>query len=135
MLHYQTPLIVKGFLLWLAILPLAIANGAFRERALIGRIGTSRARFVSGLTLIALILVYALLTVPWLAIESTAVALLVGVEWTVLTLAFEFLFGRFVAKKGWDELLAAYRFEGGEIWPIVVIVVLCAPLVGWWLSA
>ena len=45
-----------------------------------------------------------------------------------LTVAFEFFFGRVVAKKSWQELLRAYRFENGDIWPLVLMAVTVSPV-------
>ena len=54
--------------------------------------------------------------------------LYIGVLWLGLTLAFEFTFGRFVQHKSWIELLEAYAFKEGNLWPLVLVVVLLAPL-------
>jgi hypothetical protein len=50
-----------------------------------------------------------------------------GGVWLVLTVAFEFVFGRLVMGKSWSALLGAYTFEGGNLWPLVLAVVLLAP--------
>ena len=46
-------------------------------------------------------------------------------------LLFEFGFGRLVQGKSWSELWEAYTFAGGNIWPLVLVVVLLSP----WLAA
>ena len=45
-------------------------------------------------------------------------------------LAFEFGFGRVVRHRPWSELLAAYTFQEGNLWPLVLVVLTLAP----WLS-
>ena len=119
---------IRILLLWAAIIPLAIANGMLRDAVLARSFGQSRARTVSGLSLSAVILAWALLTITWIPFPGPLPYVGVGLLWLALTVAFEFLFGRLVARKSWRELLRAYRFEGGDIWPIVLIVVAASPL-------
>lgn len=51
-----------------------------------------------------------------------------GVLWVALTVAFEFLFGRFVAKRSWTDLLRPYRFANGDIGPLVLVVIALSPV-------
>ena len=118
----------KILLLWAAIIPMAIANGIFRDTVLIRAFGQQRARTASGLTLSAVIMAWTFLTIPWIQLPGPLHYAGVGLVWLTLTVAFEFLFGRFVARKPWPELLRAYRFEDGDIWPLVLAVVALAPL-------
>ena len=53
-----------------------------------------------------------------------------GLGWLALTLVFEFSFG-LLRGRTLAELLAAYRFEGGNLWPVVLAVTALAP----WLAA
>jgi hypothetical protein len=55
----------------------------------------------------------------------------IGALWLLLTLIFQFAFGRLVLNKSWGQLLEAYTFKDGDIWPAVLIVTALAP----WLSA
>lgn len=45
-------------------------------------------------------------------------AALIGGLWLVMTVAFEFLFGRYVAKHDWKRLLADYDLRSGRVWPL-----------------
>ena len=119
---------VRILLLWAAIIPMAIANGMFRDTVLVRMFGQKRARTFSGLSLSAVILAWTILTIPWIPLPGPRPYLGVGLLWLALTVAFEFLFGRLVAKKSWQELLRAYRFEGGDIWPMVLFVVAASPV-------
>ena len=47
----------------------------------------------------------------------------------VLTLVFEFTCGRSLQHKSWPELLKAYTFKGGNIWPVVLIIIVLAPFI------
>lgn len=54
-----------------------------------------------------------------------------GAIWLVLTLAFEFGFGRLVAKRSWQVLLEDYNILKGRIWILVLATTLLGPyLVG-----
>ena len=121
----------KAFALWLAILILAMLNGALREEALIPAIGPFGAFIASGTILSGCIFVVAFIAVPWYGRLSSAQWWLIGLFWLLLTLAFEFGFGRFVQHMPWAELLQAYTFEGGNIWPLVLAAALVSP----WLAA
>jgi hypothetical protein len=122
-------IVVRAFLLWSAIIPLAIANGALRDAVLTKLVGAAPARLFSGLMLSAIIFGWTVLTISWIRAPQLWIYVVIGVCWFMLTVAFEFTFGRFVAKHSWDELLRAYRFEGGDIWPIVLVVVAISPIV------
>ena len=63
--------------------------------------------------------------------QAGAAADRAGLGWLALTLGFEFSFG-LLRGRTLDEILAAYRFEGGNLWALVLLVTACAPwLVGW----
>jgi hypothetical protein len=55
----------------------------------------------------------------------------VGAFWLLLTLVFEFGFGRIAQHKSWQELFGAYTLQGGNIWPVVLLTTAVAP----WLTA
>ncbi len=119
---------IRILLLWAAIIPMAIANGILRDAVLVSSLGQKRARTVSGLSLSTLIMAWTILTIPWLPLPGLMQYAGVGLLWLTLTVAFEFFFGRVVAKKSWQELLRAYRFENGDIWPLVLMAVAVSPV-------
>jgi len=123
-------LAVRTLAVWMAILVLAVVNGIVRESVLVPALGSAPGLFLSGLLLSCFILIVAFLTLPWLGARSTRQLLLVGFGWVLLTLVFEFSFG-WLQGMNLDELLSAYTFEGGNIWPIVLLVTAVAP----WLAA
>ena len=51
-----------------------------------------------------------------------------GLIWLVLTLAFEILFGRFVAGASWERLWSDYNLLQGGLLPIGLLVLTVAPL-------
>ncbi|MBZ0223621.1 MAG: hypothetical protein IT467_00850 [Dokdonella sp.] len=122
----------KAFAVWCAILVLAIANGALREGVLIPRLGLHAGMILSGVLLAALIVLVSTLCLPWFDLQSTRALLLLGLGWLGLTLAFEWSFG-LLRGKSTSELLAAYAFKDGNLWTLVLLVTLLAPLLAAWL--
>ena len=119
----------KALAVWLGILLLAIANGVLREAVLIPALGKPAGLVLSGVLLSGLIVWAAYLALPWMGRAPSANYLAIGIGWLCLTLVFEFTFRRIVQGKPWPELLDAYRFRDGNLWPIVLLVTAAAPLV------
>lgn len=111
---------------WTGILALAVANGALREAVLIPQLGRTPGLVLSGALLSTLILLVAYLSLPWLGVRRPAQTLGVGLAWLLLTLAFEFSFG-LLRGKPLSEILQAYTFSDGNLWPIVLVVTALAP--------
>ncbi len=124
-------MIARALVLWMAIIPIAVLNGIFREKVLVPRLGLSKARTTSGLSLIAFIVAFSLATMGWLPRMEARGYLLAGALWLIWTVAFEFGFGRWVARKPWSELLGAYTCRDGDIWPLVLAVIGASP----WIAA
>ena len=120
--------ILKSLAVWFLLLLGAIANGGLRETLLLPHLGTTLAFLLSGVLLALLILAITLGCVRWLGVRNPAQALRTGAFWLLLTLCFEFGFGR-LRGKSWPELLEAYTFQDGNLWPLVLLVTLCAPLI------
>ena len=121
-------MLLRALAVWVLLLVIAIVNGAVRETVLTPKFGPRSAHVLSTLSLSALILAAAWLTAPFVHYESVSAAWTVGVLWVVLTLAFEFLAGRFVFGKTWEVLFADYDILQGRIWPLVLLVTLLAPV-------
>ena len=122
--------LLKALVLWMGILVLAMLNGTLREKALIPAMGTFAGLIASGIVLSACIVLVAYLAAPWYGPLGSSQVWLIGLFWLVLTLFFEFGFGRFVQHKDWAQLLQAYTFKGGNLWPVVLAVTLISPWLG-----
>lgn len=120
---------LKATAVWLVILVCASLNGGVREALLMPALDKPVAMVVSGLLLSIVILAISLLLVPWLGRLGTAHCLYVGSLWLCLTLIFEFAFGLLVQHQSWQQLLEAYTFRDGNIWPLVLVVTFLAPLI------
>jgi len=62
-------------------------------------------------------------------IESASQAGSIGVFWLVLTIAFEFGFGHYVAKHSWAHLLADYNLLRGRVWSLFLVWMTIMPFV------
>lgn len=107
-------MLVRALAVWGLILLCAIANGVLREALLIPRLSARPGLLLSWWLL------------PWIGLRGRRAQLLTGLGWLALTLGFEFSFG-LLRGRTLDEILAAYRFEGGNLWPLVLLVTACAP--------
>lgn len=119
--------LLKALVLWVAILILAILNGTLREKALIPVMGTFGGMLASGIVLSVCIALVAFLAAPWYGLLASSQYWLIGLFWLLLTLFFEFSFGRLVQHKDWAQLLQAYTFKDGNLWPVVLAVTFLAP--------
>jgi hypothetical protein len=117
---------LKATAAWLAILVLAVLNGAYRETVLQPRLGTRTALVVSGIGLTACVIAVALAAARWYGPQEAGVHWRIGVFWLASTVAFELALGRY-RRKPWRELARAYMFDGGNLWPLVLVATLVAP--------
>ena len=117
----------RALLAWLLLMMLAVANGTFRVKLLVPVLGEWWAHVASTLLLCAIILATTWFIHDWLHAGTQRDALVVGFLWFILTIAFEFGFGRLVARKPWAELLADYNVAAGRIWLLVLLTTLIAP--------
>ena len=112
-------------LAWLGGPLIGIANGTARELTYEKRIGEQRAHQLSTVTAIGLFAAYFdVLSRRWPL--SSREALRVGGAWLMLTVAFEFGFGR-LEGKSWRELLADYDLRHGRLWPLVLVWLFVGP--------
>ena len=51
---------------------------------------------------------------------------MIGFTWLCLTVLIEFTFG-YLQGVPWSVLIEAYRFKDGNMWPIVLLVLIVAP--------
>ncbi len=115
---------------WLVLTVLAILNGTLRNYTYSRVVSEQAAHVISSVVLIVLFL---LVTYVFLASVKVAYGnldlLLVGAIWLVLTVAFEFLFGHYVAGHPWSRLLADYNLLRGRVWALVLLAVFLGPLI------
>jgi hypothetical protein len=126
-------MLVRSLLVWLALLALAIINGAFREVMFTPRLGSYAAHLLSTFMLCTLILALTSATIAWIGPRDSAAAWTIGFTWLALTLAFEFLAGHYVFGSPWSKLTADYDVLNGRVWVLVLLTTAAAPALmsGW----
>lgn len=117
---------VHAIAAWFVILLVAIANGGFREAVLVPRLGRVAGTAVSGVLLIAAVFIVAWAMQRWRSPTGTRQVWRIGVSWFAATVLFEFVLG-FIQGKGWPELLSAYTFSDGNLWPLVLLALAVSP--------
>ena len=117
----------KYVLAWFPMVAIAIANGALRESWYGQHLSELTAHQISTLTAVGLFGVYIWFVVRLWPPTSAPQAIAVGLLWILMTIAFEFLFGHFVAGHSWERLLQDYNLLAGRVWPLVLVWVAVAP--------
>lgn len=121
------PVFVKYILAWFPMLLIAILNGTLRE-AYKPFTGNLTAHQLSTVTLIIFFSFYIYYVTNKIPLTSGLQALAIGMIWVILTLAFEFGFGRFRGNS-WSTLLEDYNLLKGRIWVLIPLWVLIAPYI------
>lgn len=117
----------KYLLAWFPMIPIAIGNGVLRQRWYGKHVGELAAHQISTALGIALFGIYIWLVVRALRPASGQQAIAIGLLWLALTVAFEFLFGRYVAGHSWRALLSDYDLLAGRLWVLVLAWLALAP--------
>jgi hypothetical protein len=78
-----------------------------------------------------IVFLIAFITTPWFGSPESKLYKIIGIAWFALTLAFEFLFGHFVAGKPWHEIAQVFDVRKGDLFILALFGTLIAP----WLSA
>ncbi|MDF1497110.1 MAG: hypothetical protein P1P90_03540 [Patescibacteria group bacterium] len=119
-----------SLLAWLSLVFLAIINGSIRNYIYEPIVGNLAAHQISSVFFILVIFLVSYLFLLFTKPNFPSYHLLIiGLIWLLLTLAFEFLFGHFVAGHSWAKLFADYNILKGRIWSLVIITTLIAPFI------
>lgn len=122
----QLPLL-RAALIWLVIAVFAVVNGVVRENILIPALGVSVALPLSGISLSLIVIVVTYLSIDFFTMRTAFGYWLIGVQWVVMTVAFEFLFGHYVAGKSWSALLQSFDVTTGDLMSLVLLTSLVSP--------
>lgn len=122
------PLFLKTSMIWFVIAVLAIVNGIFRENVLVGMIGPNMAVPVSGITLSMIVLIVTYVSFPLFGKHHAPTYFVIGLQWVLMTLLFEFIFGHYVMGKSWSDILEVFHIMRGNLFIIVLAVSLISPL-------
>ncbi len=122
-------MILDYTLAWVPMVFIAIANGIARDMGYKRYVTELRAHQISTLIGAVLFTIYTwALSLRW-PLESAEQAFIVGAIWLVLTIAFEVLFGHFVAKFTWRKLAMDYNLLKGRVWVLILLWLLVLPYV------
>jgi membrane protease YdiL (CAAX protease family) len=117
----------RAAVIWLVIVCFAVSNGILRENILAPRLGETFALPLSGLTLSIIVFVVAYFSFNFIGAKASTTCIFIGIQWVLMTLAFEFIFGLFVADKSWSELLQVFNIARGNLFLLVLVVTLISP--------
>jgi len=126
----MSSIIKKSLLIWLAIIPLAILNGGFREMVLNPLIGEKYGQPLSGVLLCLIVFILCWICIPRIGRGTAKTYWIIGLWWIILTILFETGFGLLIGDS-FAELIRAYDITTGNLWLLVVIFAGTAP----WLTA
>ena len=110
---------------------MASLNGAFRQFILLDYFSNAAAHQLSTLMLMVIITVYAVIIFPGLRVVTLRQAWVNGMAWLILTMIFEFTLG-LSAGNSLQSLLKAYDVPNGELWPLVLLLMLVIQPVLFW---
>ena len=122
-------MIVRSLAIWLIIIAAEILNGIARGILLVPHVGLFRSNQIGVFTGSLIILVIGLVFVRWIGTTRSSQLLGIGFLWLILTLAFEFLFGHFVAGASWERLVSDYNVLQGGLLPFGMIILALSPLI------
>lgn len=131
----NSTMVARYLLVWLVLAVVATTNGIVRQATYGKYLPDLAAHQISTFTaIIATSVVVWLIHRVW-PLESALQAWIVGVCWLLLTIAFEFGFGHFVAGHSWERLFADYNLIEGRIWSLFLVWVLVLPTVVFMLAS
>lgn len=116
------PTLPAYLLFWLVLMVLAIGNGIAREYLYGSALSELHAHQLSTVTgmLITGAAVWGFARL-WMPPRSAREAVLIGLAWLLFTIAFEFLFGRYVAGHSWARLFQDYNIFAGRLWLVFLL--------------
>jgi len=118
---------LKYLIAWFVMLLVSIANGAIRDFTYgkhLDELTTHQLSTLSSVLLLSIIIWgYLKLYRP----SSGKEAVLMGILWMGLTVAFEFLFFHYIGGHSWSELLGNYNIFKGRVWVVVLAWLAIAP--------
>jgi hypothetical protein len=120
---------------WVPMLVIAVANGALRQATLEKMMPELRAHQVSTLTGSVFMGLFIWFVVRTWPPASGGQALVIGLAWLVLTVAFEFFMGLVLARRPLSQVLLDYNLLEGRVWVLFLVWLTLAPWVFFRLQA
>lgn len=125
-------MVIRGFvyslIMWIVLGLLAFANGSLREFGIKKFVAEPWAHHISVVTGIIIIFLATLIFFNiFKSLFSLKDAIIIGLCWIILTVAFEFLFGHYVTGHTWEELVQQYDILSGNLWLVALIAIGVSP--------
>jgi peptidoglycan/LPS O-acetylase OafA/YrhL len=117
---------LRACAVWLLLMAVETIHGILRSLLLVPLVGDFRARQIGVFIGSALILAISFLTIRWIGMRGTRQQFMLGLFWTVLTVAFEFALGRALGFS-WQRVLSDYDLRHGGLMLIGLAILFLAP--------
>ena len=127
-------MVTRYLFFWLLLAVVAIVNGTLRQFVYGRHLPELAAHQLSTVTGILLTGVTVWLLNRFWPIGSARDAWIIGACWLLMTIAFEFGFGHYVAGHSWSRLIADYNILEGRVWSLFLVWIAVLPYVVWWLG-
>lgn len=117
---------LQYFLYWLPMIFLAFSNAALRQLVFIKYMNELRAHQVSTIVLIIVCSFYIWFIFPFIKLQNTKEAFLIGLFWVALTILFEFIMG-LISNRPMSTLFHDYNILAGRIWILFLLSLFFLP--------
>ena len=124
-------MISRYLFFWLILAVVAVINGTLRQFTYGRHLPELTAHQVSTVTGILLTGVTVWMLNRFWPIGSAKEAWIIGACWLLMTIAFEFGFGHYVAGHSWSRLFADYNLLEGRVWSLFLVWTAVLPYVVW----
>ena len=121
-------LFLNASLIWFIMAIFAVLNGIMRENIFVPYLGKATALPISGITLSIIIFTITYLSFDLSGKNGYLAYLYIGMQWVVMTLVFEFVFGHYIIGKSWSELLQVFNILEGNLFILALLVSLFSPI-------
>lgn len=124
-------MVTRYLFFWLILAVVAIINGTLRQYVYGPYMPDLAAHQLSTVTGILLTGITVWILNRFWPIGSAKEAWIIGACWFLMTIAFEFGFGHYVAGHSWSRLFADYNVFDGRVWALFLIWIAVLPYVTW----
>lgn len=124
-------MVTQYLFFWLILAVVAIINGVLRQATYGRHMPELVAHQVSTVTGILLTGAVVWILSRFWPIGSAKEAWVIGACWLLMTIAFEFGFGHYVAGHSWSRLFADYNLADGRVWSLFLAWIAVLPYLTW----
>jgi hypothetical protein len=122
-------MIYRALTIWAVLLVFAMLIGGGKVAFIIPKLGEHIGQIIGTLIFCPVIFVVTWYSIRWINPNGIRDAIVVGILWLILTEAFEFLAGRYLFEKSWEQLFYEYQIWEGRIWVLILVTLLASPII------